>query len=129
MPAKGNGIGRKQTRRKPRMVSHDLDEIMRIPVDPEELARMDRITEEDIARGIAADPDAHEVTDEEWARAVWVEPVLKQQISVRIDGDVLDWFRATGKNYQTRMNAVLRTYVLHHARRRSNGKRRSRKAS
>jgi uncharacterized protein (DUF4415 family) len=33
---------------------------------------------------------------------------LKQQISLRVDADVLAWFRSQGKSYQTRMNAVLR---------------------
>ena len=32
---------------------------------------------------------------------------------MRIDGDVLDWFRSAGKGYQTRINAVLRSYVAH----------------
>lgn len=117
MPVKKKRIGRKQGRRRPRLVVSSLEEALRTPVEPDALARMDRITEEDIARGIALDPNAAEMTDEEWSRAVWVEPVLKRQISVRIDGDVLDWFRATGKNYQTRMNAVLRTYVTHHKQR------------
>ena len=31
---------------------------------------------------------------------------------MRIDADVLEWFKARGKGYQTRMNAVLKAYVL-----------------
>ncbi len=38
-------------------------------------------------------------------------PEPKRQLTVRIDGDVIDWFKAPGKGYQTRMNAVLRAYV------------------
>lgn len=38
-------------------------------------------------------------------------PQAKQAISLRIDQDVLDWFRDGGPGYQTRMNAVLRAYV------------------
>ena len=38
-------------------------------------------------------------------------PAPKQAISLRIDRDVLDWFRAAGPRYQTRMNAVLRSYM------------------
>ena len=34
----------------------------------------------------------------------------KTSISLRIDHDVLDWFKAQGQGYQTRMNAVLRAY-------------------
>jgi uncharacterized protein (DUF4415 family) len=38
-------------------------------------------------------------------------PENKQQITLRIDADVLDWFKATGKGYQTRMNDELRRFV------------------
>ena len=40
-----------------------------------------------------------------------VKPAPKRAISLRIDQDVLDWFRAGGPRYQTRMNAVLRSYM------------------
>jgi uncharacterized protein (DUF4415 family) len=38
-------------------------------------------------------------------------PPSKEAISFRVDADVLEWFRAAGPRYQTRMNAVLRSYV------------------
>jgi uncharacterized protein (DUF4415 family) len=38
-------------------------------------------------------------------------PLPKVDLHMRIDGDVLDWFRGTGKGYQTRIKAVLRSYV------------------
>jgi len=38
-------------------------------------------------------------------------PQTKQSVSIRVDRDVLDWFRRQGKGYQTRMNAVLRAYM------------------
>jgi len=37
--------------------------------------------------------------------------VSKQAISLRVDADVLEWFRAQGPRYQSRMNAVLRSYM------------------
>jgi len=50
--------------------------------------------------------------------AVWVKvaelPGEKQQITLRLDADVLDFFRRAGKRYQTRINAVLRAYVEAH---------------
>jgi len=49
-----------------------------------------------------------------WADAVLVPPRIKQPISLRVDADVLEWFRKSGRGYQTRMNAVLRTYMEHH---------------
>jgi uncharacterized protein (DUF4415 family) len=38
-------------------------------------------------------------------------PLPKEAISLRVDHDVLEWFRSTGKGYQSLMNAVLRSYV------------------
>ena len=55
--------------------------------------------------------DAPTLTGAVWARAVEV-PSAKQQITLRIDSDVLDFFRRTGKQYQTRINAVLRSYMV-----------------
>jgi uncharacterized protein (DUF4415 family) len=69
-------------------------------------------TDKEIGAGIAADPDAAPELDEAWfAKAVLVSPEIKELISMRIDPDVLAWFKAQGKGYQTRMNAVLRAYV------------------
>jgi uncharacterized protein (DUF4415 family) len=42
-------------------------------------------------------------------KVAWPQP--KQAISLRIDQDVLAWFRNGGPGYQTRMNAVLRAFV------------------
>ena len=38
-------------------------------------------------------------------------PLNKQQITLRLDPDVIGWFKRTGKGYQSRMGAVLRSYV------------------
>jgi uncharacterized protein (DUF4415 family) len=51
--------------------------------------------------------------DAVWTKAVNF-PGAKQQITLRIDGDVLDFFRHEGARYQTRINAVLRAYVEAH---------------
>lgn len=40
----------------------------------------------------------------------------KKLMSVRIDNDVVEWFKSQGKGYQTRMNAVLRSYMNAHRR-------------
>lgn len=47
----------------------------------------------------------------DWSRAEVVIPEPKQMISLRLDADVLDFFKAQGKGYQTRINAVLRAYM------------------
>ena len=46
-----------------------------------------------------------------WNSASVVEPGAKQPISLRVDADVLDWFKAQGPRYQSRINAVLRSYM------------------
>jgi uncharacterized protein (DUF4415 family) len=38
----------------------------------------------------------------------------KEQITVQLDADILEWFKSQGRSYQTRMNAVLRVYVDAH---------------
>ena len=43
-------------------------------------------------------------------------PQNKELVSLRIDPDVLGWFRSQGSRYQTRINAVLRSYVQAHTR-------------
>lgn len=46
-----------------------------------------------------------------WAEAEWWMPVSKTRLSLRLDSDVVDWFKAQGPGYQGRINAVLRAYV------------------
>ena len=56
--------------------------------------------------------DIPELGDEFWKNAKLVWPTeRKEQLTVRFDADVVSWFRAHGKGYQTHMNAVLRAYV------------------
>ena len=46
-----------------------------------------------------------------WRKATIRMPGNKQSITLRIDGDVLSWFKNLGRGYQTQINAVLRSYV------------------
>jgi len=41
-------------------------------------------------------------------------PSPKKSITVRLDSDVLEWYRGQGKGYQTKINAILRTYMDAH---------------
>jgi len=63
--------------------------------------------------------DIPEATAEDFARAIvrngLPEAVVKEQITLRLDGDVLQWFRARGKGYQTHINMLLRAYMDAHA--------------
>ncbi len=78
-----------------------------------DFARLDAMTDDDIARAVAADPDAAP-TDIDWSKARLVLPPGKANVTLRIDRDVLAWFRAGGKGFHTRMNAVLRAYMEAH---------------
>jgi uncharacterized protein (DUF4415 family) len=64
--------------------------------------------------------DIPEIPPERFAQAIvrkGLKPVLrKSQITLRIDADVLEWFRARGSRYQSQMNAVLRAYKEAHER-------------
>ena len=73
-------------------------------------ARVDALTDEDIAKAVANDPDAVPI-DIDWSDAVLVIPTRKRAISIRVDEDVLDFFKRQGEGYQGRMNAVLRSYM------------------
>ena len=73
-------------------------------------ARVDALTDEDIAKAVAEDPDAAPI-DIDWSDAVLVIPTRKKAISIRVDEDVLDFFKKEGDGYQRRINAVLRSYM------------------
>lgn len=64
--------------------------------------------------------DIPEATPADFARAVvrrgLKTPPRKKQLTGRFDEDVLEWFRARGKGYQTEMNALLRAYMEAHRR-------------
>ncbi len=58
-----------------------------------------------------ADRDEGPLPDD-WESGVTVGlPPAKQDIHIRLDGNVLEWFKAHGRGYQTRINAVLRAFV------------------
>jgi uncharacterized protein (DUF4415 family) len=73
-------------------------------------AHVDALTDEDIAKAVANDPDAVPI-DIDWSDAVLVIPARKKAISIRLDEDVLDFFKREGEGYQRRINAVLRSYM------------------
>lgn len=89
-----------------------------------DLRRLRRMTDEEIIRTAPADLPV--LPDEFWASAELQLPVPKKAISLRVDEDVLEWFRAGGPRYQSRMNAVLRSFMTH-ARRRPVRSKRSRR--
>jgi uncharacterized protein (DUF4415 family) len=56
-------------------------------------------------------PEAESLAAEFWSKARVVMPRGKTSVHLRLDSDVVEWFKANGKGHLTRMNAVLRAYV------------------
>lgn len=77
-------------------------------ISPKRLKELENIPDEAIDTS-----DIPELDDRFWEKAKMVEPITKKSISIRLDSDVLDWFKSQGKGYQTSINNVLRTYVEH----------------
>jgi len=75
-------------------------------------ARVRGMTEADLEQSVENDPDWKDVPANWHDTALPVRPGPKKLISLRIDEDIVEWFRASGPGYQTWMNAVLRAYVM-----------------
>lgn len=73
------------------------------------LDQLRRVSDAEIAR--TSPPELADLPADFWEQATLVVPTPKRAISLRVDEDVLEWFRSSGPRYQTRMNAVLRSYV------------------
>ena len=55
--------------------------------------------------------DSPELDEDFFANATLRMPLTKKAVSLRIDSDVLEWYKKQGSGYQTRINAVLRMYM------------------
>jgi uncharacterized protein (DUF4415 family) len=71
-----------------------------------DLARVDKLRDEDINYS-----DIPELDDEVFAQPLVERPPKKETITIRVDSDVLWWFKEQGRGYQTRINQVLRRYM------------------
>lgn len=72
--------------------------------------RLSAFTDRQIRRAIQTDPEARATDADFWKGARVVMPRAKETITIRLDADLLEWLRRQ-KRYQTRINAVLRTYM------------------
>jgi uncharacterized protein (DUF4415 family) len=70
-----------------------------------------RMSDAEVERRAAADPNAGTIPPGFWDKAQLRLPEPKQQITLRLDREVIRFFKRTGKGYQSRMGAVLRSYV------------------
>src|SRR5271163_3727657 len=72
--------------------------------------RLRSLSDREVTSAIEKDPHARPTDASFWKKAKVVLPQPKQTITVRLDADLLKWLRRQ-KGYQTRINAVLRTYM------------------
>lgn len=90
------------------------------PATTVDWSEFDALTDEDIAVAIRDIPDATPIDDEAWfEKARLVPPPNKAAVSLRLDQEVLDFFKSGGPGYQTRMNAVLRAFMEHEQKKRA----------
>ena len=94
---------------KTKRVSRTLETPPLTNAEREHLAKLAGLPDEAIDTS-----DIPELSDEAWSAGVrgrFYRPV-KQQITARLDADVLDWLKSQGKGYQSRLNAILRREML-----------------
>jgi uncharacterized protein (DUF4415 family) len=98
----------KPTKKRSKIVRYSLDDLP----PPKPLSKAFRnMSDAEVERRAAADPDAGILPPGFWDNAEVWGPENKQQITLRLDPEVIRFFKRTGKGYQSRMGAVLRSYV------------------
>jgi uncharacterized protein (DUF4415 family) len=107
-------------RKKESIVSYTAEELAEMIArgeDRTDWTKADAKTEAELAADTASDP-AWEGISEDWMNQARVATGLmhhpkanKRQVTIRIDSDVLEYFRGQGRGWQGRLNAVLRSYV------------------
>jgi len=101
-PERVTAVSAKRTRKQPRRRSPTRR-------GRADLSRLRRMSEREIQA--TSPPELADLPDDFWNDATVVEPPTKQPISLRVDSDVLEWFKTQGPRYQSRINAVLRSYM------------------
>ena len=95
-------------------------------------AKIDAMTDKKIDSGIATDPDTYELTDEEFDKLKYASEIIpkvvkaykrtrgaqkaptKESITIRLDADVVDFFKSRGKGWQVKINDALLDFVNSH---------------
>ena len=90
-----------------RYTDSELDAMLARGEDRSDLDRVRALSEEELEASI----DREDEGEVDWSSLQVGLPEPKRQLTLRLDADVVEWFRSRGPGYQTRMNAVLRSYV------------------
>ncbi len=91
-----------------RYTSAEIDEMLRRGEDQTDWEKVRATNDDDLERRTKDDPDEEGPWDGDWQPGI---PAPKRHLNLRIDADIVDWFKAKGPRYQTRMNAVLRAFM------------------
>ncbi|HEV2302832.1 MAG TPA: BrnA antitoxin family protein [Stellaceae bacterium] len=76
--------------------------------------RLRGMSDEEIHAAVLDDPEIRATDEDFWRSARVVIPQRKETVTMRLDADLLAWFRQQ-RGYQTRINAILRAYMNAHA--------------
>ena len=98
-------------RRSGNIVSYTDDELKEMIArgeDKTDWEYVKSLTDEQVEASI----DFEDEGEFDWSTAMPGFPQPKRQLTVRFDGDIVDWFKAQGYGYQTKMNAVLRSFMV-----------------
>ena len=105
-----------------KMIRKTLEEILQT-TDKTDWEKVDAITDEALNETVKNDPDDVYLTDEDFANGGWVkrdysEPKNRAQITIRLDEDILSFFRQKGKEvgrpYQGMIRSLIDAYVSQH---------------
>ena len=94
-----------------RYSAKEINEMLDMGLDRTDWERIKKMTDEEVERNALEDNRRHGIPDDWYKDAVLTTWPSKEQISIRIDEDVLTFFRGLGKGYQTKINAVLRAFM------------------
>ncbi len=92
------------------VVQHTTEELQQMRASGQDQTNWKQVDAQSEAE-LEATIDQEDEGDFDWSKVEIGMPQGKQQMTVRIDIDVIEWFRSQGAGYQTRMNQVLRRYV------------------
>jgi uncharacterized protein (DUF4415 family) len=104
---------RRDAKKEPHITRVTREELDSLGPDQTDWARVEALTEEEIEAAARSDPEWEGLLDIDWSNAELVMPRRKEAISIRLDEDVLAFFKGLGAGYQTRINAVLRHFMEH----------------
>ena len=105
-----------------RMTSEEIKAMRAAGGDMTKWERVRNLTEEEVDRMAMEDPDNFLKTDEDWAQATVHRPGLrgpqkaptKKPLAIRLSPDVVEYFKATGAGWQSRIDSALRDWMSGH---------------